>query len=102
VLTLPNRSSCRSILHLHETVQEIDDSLQRFGMRPIERIRRLGLLSPALIAVHAVHLDAHEIELLAQHGCSVAHCPSSNLKLASGIAPITRIVGKRGQHRAGH
>jgi 5-methylthioadenosine/S-adenosylhomocysteine deaminase len=72
--------------------QEIDDSRERFGVRPIERLRRLGLLSPALIAVHAVHLDADEIELLARHGCSVAHCPGSNLKLASGIAPITDLV----------
>ncbi len=91
VLTLAEQIELPIHLHLHETVQEIDDSLQRFGMRPIERLRRLGLLSPALIAVHAVHLNIHEIELLAQHGCSVAHCPSSNLKLASGIAPITAL-----------
>jgi 5-methylthioadenosine/S-adenosylhomocysteine deaminase len=85
VLTLAEQIELPIHLHLHETVQEIDESVQRFGMRPIERIRRLGLLSPALIAVHGVHLDAHEIELLAQHGCSLAHCPSSNLKLASGL-----------------
>ena len=48
----------------------------------------------ALIAVHAVHVNAEEIELLAQHGCSVAHCPSSNLKLASGIAPITALSAR--------
>jgi 5-methylthioadenosine/S-adenosylhomocysteine deaminase len=94
VLTLAEQLELPIHLHLHETVQEIGDSLQRFGMRPMERIRRLGLLSPALIAVHAVHLDAHEIELLAQHGCSVAHCPSSNLKLASGIAPITALSAR--------
>jgi 5-methylthioadenosine/S-adenosylhomocysteine deaminase len=94
VLTLAEQIELPIHLHLHETVQEIDGSLQRFGMRPIERLCRLGLLSPALIAVHAVHLDTHEIELLAQHGCSVAHCPSSNLKLASGIAPITELSAK--------
>jgi 5-methylthioadenosine/S-adenosylhomocysteine deaminase len=94
VLTLAEQIELPIHLHLHETVQEIDESVQRFGMRPIERIRRLGLLSPALIAVHGVHLDAHEIELLAQHGCSLAHCPSSNLKLASGIAPISELVAK--------
>ncbi len=94
VLTLAEQIELPIHLHLHETVQEIDDSLQRFGVRPIERLSRLGLLSPALIAVHAVHLNTHEIELLAQHGCSVAHCPSSNLKLASGIAPITELSAK--------
>ena len=91
VLTLAEQIELPIHLHLHETAQEIDDSLQRFAVRPIERLRRLGLLSPALIAVHAVHLSAAEIEMLAQHGCSVAHCPSSNLKLASGIAPITQL-----------
>ncbi|EXI83343.1 MAG: 5-methylthioadenosine/S-adenosylhomocysteine deaminase [Candidatus Accumulibacter appositus] len=94
VLTLAEQIELPIHLHLHETVQEIDESLQRFGMRPIERLHRLGLLSPALIAVHGVHLDAHEIELLAQHGCSLAHCPSSNLKLASGIAPVSALVAR--------
>jgi 5-methylthioadenosine/S-adenosylhomocysteine deaminase len=94
VLTLAEQIELPIHLHLHETGQEIEESVQRFGVRPIERIRRLGLLSPALIAVHGVHLDAHEIELLAEHGCSLAHCPSSNLKLASGIAPISELVAK--------
>jgi 5-methylthioadenosine/S-adenosylhomocysteine deaminase len=61
-------------------------------MRPIERLRQLGLLSPGLIGVHAVHLNVEEIQLLAEYGCSVAHCPSSNLKLASGIAPIADLL----------
>ncbi|MCB1943487.1 MAG: TRZ/ATZ family hydrolase [Candidatus Accumulibacter sp.] len=91
VLTLAEQIESPIHLHLHETAHELEDSLKRFGMRPIERLRRLGLLSPALIAVHAVHLDAPEIELLARHGCSVAHCPASNLKLASGIAPIAEL-----------
>lgn len=79
-------------MHLHETDDEIRESLARFGVRPIERLRRLGLLGPNLIAVHAVHLTPEEIALLAEHGASVAHCPSSNLKLASGAAPLTRFL----------
>ena len=75
-------------LHVHETESEIERSLAEHGVRPLERLRRLGLLGPNLIAVHAVHLQDEEIRLLATHGCSVAHCPSSNLKLASGFAPI--------------
>jgi 5-methylthioadenosine/S-adenosylhomocysteine deaminase len=75
-------------LHVHETEHEIERSLAEHGVRPLERLRRLGLLGPGLIAVHAVHLQEEEIQLLATHGSSVAHCPSSNLKLASGFAPI--------------
>lgn len=77
--------------HLHETQDEIRESLARFGMRPIARLEKLGLLGPGFIAVHAVHLDTAEIELLGRLGCSVAHCPSSNLKLASGIAAVARM-----------
>ncbi len=79
-------------IHLHETVAEIDESIGQFGVRPIERLRRLGLLGPNLIAVHAVHLDSHEIRQLAESGCIVAHCPTSNMKLASGIAPISELL----------
>ena len=79
-------------MHLHETQDEIRESLTHFGVRPVERLRRLGLLGPALIAVHAVHLSEEEIDLLTAQGASVAHCPSSNLKLASGMAPVARFV----------
>jgi 5-methylthioadenosine/S-adenosylhomocysteine deaminase len=79
-------------VHLHETDDELVQSLRHFGVRPIERLRALGLLTPRLIAVHSVHLAPHEIELLARHGCHVAHCPSSNLKLASGLAPVAAML----------
>ena len=75
-------------VHLAETGDENRRSLAEHGMRPVERLRRLGLLGPGLIAVHAVHLEQHEIELLGSHAASIAHCPSSNLKLASGFAPL--------------
>ncbi len=79
-------------VHLHETLAEVHDSVRLHGLRPLERLHRLGLLSPALIAVHAVHLTEDEIGLLAEHGCSVVHCPTSNMKLASGVAPVTRLL----------
>ncbi len=79
-------------VHLHETEDEIARSIAEHGMRPLERLRRAGLLSPALLAVHAVHLDDREIALLARHGAKVAHCPSSNLKLASGFAPVAKLA----------
>ena len=75
-------------VHLAETEDENRRSLAEHGMRPLERLRRLGLLGPGLIAVHAVHLEQHEIDLLGSHAASIAHCPSSNLKLASGFAPV--------------
>jgi 5-methylthioadenosine/S-adenosylhomocysteine deaminase len=78
--------------HIHETADEIQHSLKQHGVRPLERLARLGLLGPHLIGVHAIHVTEAEIGLLAQHGCHVAHCPSSNLKLASGIAPVTRLI----------
>ena len=79
-------------IHLHETTEEIGRSLAEHGVRPVERLQRLGLLGPGLIAVHAVHLEDAEITLLAKHGSSVAHCPSSNLKLASGFAPVAEMA----------
>ena len=75
-------------IHVHETLHEIEESLRLHGMRPLERLRRLGLLGPQLIAVHAVHLDLGEIDLLAHEGCHIAHCPTSNMKLASGVPPM--------------
>jgi 5-methylthioadenosine/S-adenosylhomocysteine deaminase len=79
-------------IHLHETAHEIERSVAEHGLRPLERLRRLGLLGPGLIAVHAVHLEDGEIQMLARHRASVAHCPSSNLKLASGFAPVARLA----------
>jgi 5-methylthioadenosine/S-adenosylhomocysteine deaminase len=79
-------------VHLHETLQEIADSEAAFGMRPIARLDRLGLIGAETIAVHAVHLDDRDIETLARRGAHVAHCPSSNLKLASGFSPVARLA----------
>ncbi|MDR2614283.1 MAG: TRZ/ATZ family hydrolase [Candidatus Accumulibacter sp.] len=92
VLTFAEQCDIPLHLHIHETRKEIEESLKLFGVRPIERLRRLGVLGPGLIGAHAVHLEDHEMQLLARHGCSVAHCPSSNLKLASGIAPIVAMA----------
>jgi len=79
-------------IHAHETAGEVADSLREHGLRPLARLQRLGLVTERLIAVHAVHLEDAEIALLAERGASVAHCPSSNLKLASGFAPVARLL----------
>jgi len=92
VLTLSEQLQLPIHVHLHETADEINGSLREHGVRPLARLDRLGLLSPNLIGVHAVHLLADEIAQLAHHGCHIAHCPSSNLKLASGIAPLVEMT----------
>ncbi|BBP00671.1 TRZ/ATZ family hydrolase [Sulfuriferula nivalis] len=79
-------------IHLHETTDEITQSLTQYKQRPLARLHDLGLTSPGLIAVHAVHMNTEEIALLAQHGCHIAHCPASNLKLASGFTPVATMA----------
>lgn len=74
--------------HIHETQDEVDGSVKQFGMRPLERLHKLGLLSERLMAVHMVHLNEAEIALIAKQGVHLVHNPSSNLKLASGVAPV--------------
>lgn len=74
-------------LHLHETAQEVEQSQQQYGQRPIARLDRLGLVNDRLIAVHMTQLTEGEIHLCAERGVSVVHCPESNLKLASGFCP---------------
>jgi 5-methylthioadenosine/S-adenosylhomocysteine deaminase len=79
-------------LHLHETAQEVSDSLKLHGQRPIARIDRLGLLNDRLIAVHMTQLTEAEIHLCAERGVSVVHCAESNLKLASGFCPACALL----------
>jgi 5-methylthioadenosine/S-adenosylhomocysteine deaminase len=79
-------------IHVHETAQEIADSITQHGMRPLARLAQLGVLGSNLIGVHAVHLDGSDFALLERYNCSIAHCPTSNMKLASGIAPVTSLL----------
>lgn len=78
-------------MHVHETAGEISDSVAAHGCRPLARLDRLGLLSPALAAVHMTQLEDAEIARLAETGASVIHCPESNLKLASGFCPVAKL-----------
>lgn len=74
--------------HLHETTVEIQQSLDQYGIRPLDRLQSLGVIGPTSVLAHGVHLESHELESLARQGAHIAHCPCSNLKLASGIAPV--------------
>ena len=76
-------------IHLHESKAEIAASVAKTGLRPLDRLNQLGLVNASLLVVHGVHMDASDIDALATAGVSLAHCPKSNLKLASGIAPVS-------------
>lgn len=78
--------------HLHETAGEIEESLKKHGRRPIARLSGLGLYSPSLMAVHMTQLTDAEIAETARCGVSVVHCPESNLKLASGLCPVAKLL----------
>ena len=80
----------RTQIHLHESAAEVAQALEQTGRRPFDRLLDLGLVNASLLAVHAVHLNDSEIEIFAESGVNIAHCPRSNLKLASGIAPIAK------------
>jgi 5-methylthioadenosine/S-adenosylhomocysteine deaminase len=81
--------------HVAETRGEVENARVASGESPLLRLDRLGVTGPSLIGVHAVHLDAADVETLAAQRCNVVHCPISNMKLASGIAPIAALL-KRG------
>ncbi|TSA03385.1 MAG: TRZ/ATZ family hydrolase [Methylococcus sp.] len=78
-------------MHVHETLDEINQSIQKFGARPLQRLHQLDLLGPHFMAVHMTQLLDQEIELIAESGATIVHCPESNLKLASGFCPIAKL-----------
>lgn len=79
-------------IHVHETAGEVAGAVEATGRRPLARLAALGLLSPRLMAVHMTQLEANEIELVADQGAHVVHCPESNLKLASGFCPVAELT----------
>ena len=78
-------------IHVHETAQEVEESKKLHGMRPLARLKSLGLINDHLIAVHMTQLIDSEIAQLAEAGASVVHCAESNLKLASGFCPAEKL-----------
>ncbi len=89
---LAEKYDTRLIIHLAETVREVKDCQTRYGATPVGHLYRLGLLNHRLLADHAVVLSGADRMLLTASGAGVAHCPESNMKLASGIAPITDLL----------
>ncbi len=80
--------------HLHETAGEVAAGVAAHGCRPLTRLSGLGALGPAFMAIHAVHCNDNDVALLAGHASHVVHCPSSNLKLGSGIAPVSAMLSR--------
>jgi 5-methylthioadenosine/S-adenosylhomocysteine deaminase len=79
-------------MHVHETSAELDIEKKRSGQRPLERIDHAGLLNEKFIAVHMVHLNDEDLSRVKNSGCHIILCPDSNLKLASGIPPIGKLL----------
>ncbi|WP_296857204.1 amidohydrolase family protein [uncultured Methanobrevibacter sp.] len=79
-------------IHVSETEKEINDSLDEKGLRPFEYLDKIGLLGPDVVAAHCVWLSDKEIEIIKKHDVKISHNPCSNMKLASGIAPISKLI----------
>ena len=80
------------IIHLSENEEEVISTKKRYGVSPAMHLENLGLLDSSVVADHCVMLTDEEIELMAKKGVKVVHCPESNMKLASGIAPVPRML----------
>ena len=91
---LAERYKAPLIIHLAESRSEIEEVMNRYGRGPIEHLERLGLLSPRLIAKHCVWLSEADMDLLARRGVPVVHNPESNMKLASGVAPVPDLLAR--------
>ena len=92
-------SSARSLgmkihIHLSETQKEVDDCVKQYGMSPIELMDSIGMFDIHTLAAHCVHLTENDMEIIAKKNVQVAHNPGSNLKLASGIAPVPQLLSK--------
>lgn len=92
IRTYADEMDLRVHMHVHETAFEVEDALDKNGERPLARLQRIGLLTPNFLAVHMTQLSAEEIETCAAHGVHVLHSPESNLKLASGLCPVQRLI----------
>lgn len=79
-------------MHVHETQHEVEQAQQQTGKSPLQRLQELGLIKPSFMAVHMTQLNADEIQLMAEAGAHIIHCPESNLKLASGFCPVAECI----------
>ena len=78
--------------HMSETAREVADNVAQYGLRPVAHLEKLGVFSRPCLVAHGVHLTSEEIAILAKYDVRVSHNPGSNLKLASGIAPVPELL----------
>ena len=90
--TLANRYGVPLMVHVSETSVELDNAVQERGASPVVLLDRLGMFNGRSIAAHAVWMDDGDLEILRDRGVGVAHCPSSNMKLASGVAEVKKML----------
>jgi 5-methylthioadenosine/S-adenosylhomocysteine deaminase len=91
---LANRYQAPLITHLSETKKENDDTAAKRHMSPTQVLDSLGFFNGRTLVAHAVWVDDRDIQILASHNTGVAHCPSSNMKLASGAAPVVKMLAR--------
>jgi 5-methylthioadenosine/S-adenosylhomocysteine deaminase len=92
VRAFSDRTGAPVVTHVAETRKEVEDISREHGARPVEYLARIGFLSPRTIAAHTIHLTEGEIGLLKQYGVGSVHNPQSNMKLASGVAPVPQML----------
>ena len=92
ILTLSEELDIPVHMHVHETADEVNSAVDATGIRPLQRLEKLGALTPKLISVHMTQLNDEEIENIAAQGSHVIHCPESNQKLASGLCPVQKLI----------
>ena len=94
IVTLADELDLAVHIHLHETAAEVLQAVEQHGERPLDSLHRLGLLGPKTQCVHMTDLGDQDIDLLAETGSHVIHCPQSNMKLASGICPVEKLLAR--------
>jgi len=92
IRTYADEMDLRVHMHVHETAFEVGDAVDKHGQRPLARLQDLGLLTPNFLAVHMTQLTDDEIQRCARNGVHVLHSPESNLKLASGLCPVQKLI----------
>ena len=91
-VALAGKTGAAIQLHLHETAFEVDEAMKATGSRPVTRMAELGVLGRNTQCVHMTQIDDSDLEQLVRSGAHIVHCPESNLKLASGLCPVQKLM----------
>lgn len=92
ILDIANRCNLKINMHVQEPKDEIATVMKKSSLRPLERLQKLGFLNEKLIAVHMLHVSEEDLILLMEGKPNIVHCPESNMKLASGLCPVTKLL----------